>query len=248
MKNRNGFTLIELLAVVAILAILVIVALPNVMGMFNEAKESAFTTELKQVYKVAQQQWVMDSMMSTGTKVYSRCATCTGKQLQLSGRQEFDYYIEINQAGEVAKYYATDGTYQFKLEGIVQLKDIKDVTPIASISESERINIADISPTPTPPVTNTMSICVYVGDQSCMYYPYTSYSKEYLTVDKNATINTLRNAGVLDNEMAYYFFISNSEANSEIRDHWDYFDYSVWNNQLIDSTQGCYDGTTPPVC
>ena len=39
MKNKKGFTLVELLAVIAILAILVIIALPNVMGMFNEAKK-----------------------------------------------------------------------------------------------------------------------------------------------------------------------------------------------------------------
>ena len=46
MKNK-GFTLVELLAVIAILAILVIIALPNVMGMFNEAKKNSFTTEEK---------------------------------------------------------------------------------------------------------------------------------------------------------------------------------------------------------
>ncbi len=37
---KKGFTLVELLAVIAILAILVIIALPNVMGMFNTAKQN----------------------------------------------------------------------------------------------------------------------------------------------------------------------------------------------------------------
>ena len=37
MKKR-GFTLVELLAVIAILAILVLISLPNVVGMFNNAK------------------------------------------------------------------------------------------------------------------------------------------------------------------------------------------------------------------
>ena len=46
MKNKNGFTLVELLAVIAILAILVIVAMPNVLGMFNEAKQNTFITEV----------------------------------------------------------------------------------------------------------------------------------------------------------------------------------------------------------
>ena len=39
MKKR-GFTLVELLAVIAILAILVLISLPNVVGMFNNAKKS----------------------------------------------------------------------------------------------------------------------------------------------------------------------------------------------------------------
>ncbi len=43
---KKGFTLVELLAVIAILAILVIIALPNVMGMFNTAKENSFNTEV----------------------------------------------------------------------------------------------------------------------------------------------------------------------------------------------------------
>jgi len=54
MNNKKGFTLVELLAVIAILAILVIIALPNVMGMFNQAKKNSFTTEVKEIYKVAQ--------------------------------------------------------------------------------------------------------------------------------------------------------------------------------------------------
>ena len=48
---KKGFTLVELLAVIAIVAILVIIALPNVMGMFNQARESTFTTELKKIYR-----------------------------------------------------------------------------------------------------------------------------------------------------------------------------------------------------
>ena len=53
--KRQGFTLVELLAVIAILAILVIIALPNVLGMFNQAKKDTFTTETKEMVKIAQQ-------------------------------------------------------------------------------------------------------------------------------------------------------------------------------------------------
>ena len=37
--NKKGFTLVELLAVITILAILILIALPNIMGLFNDAKE-----------------------------------------------------------------------------------------------------------------------------------------------------------------------------------------------------------------
>lgn len=124
--KKKGFTLVELLAVIAILAILVIIALPNVMGMFNQAKKNSFTTEVKEIYKQAQQQWISDSMMSTSELAYSRgsgdtssastsdaaIANC-GKKLDLSGRTELQYAIVINKAGKVTRYVATDGTYVF---------------------------------------------------------------------------------------------------------------------------------------
>ena len=49
--KKKGFTLVELLAVIAILAILVIIALPNVMGMFNTAKENDKSKEAEEEKK-----------------------------------------------------------------------------------------------------------------------------------------------------------------------------------------------------
>ena len=71
--KKHGFTLVELLAVIAILAILVIIALPNVMGMFNSAKERAFVTELKRLYRSAGEKYVQDSFNTSGVKIYSKC-------------------------------------------------------------------------------------------------------------------------------------------------------------------------------
>ena len=89
--------MIELLSVVAILAILVIIALPNVMKLFNRAKEQAFTTELKEIFKTAQQQWIADSMFNTQERIYSRSSTenCSNK-LDMSGRNELEYYIKLD--------------------------------------------------------------------------------------------------------------------------------------------------------
>ncbi len=95
MLNRKGFTLVELLAVIAILAILVIIALPNVMGMFNTAKENSFKTEIKEIFKTAEQTWINDSMFNSGEKVYSRCKSGCSNSLDLTGRSELEYYINL---------------------------------------------------------------------------------------------------------------------------------------------------------
>ena len=101
MKDNKGFTLVELLAVIAILAILVIIALPNVMSMFNQAKENSFKTEIKEIYKVAQQTWISDSMFDTKEKAYARTSSGCANQLDLTGRQELEYFIKISKNGFV---------------------------------------------------------------------------------------------------------------------------------------------------
>ena len=58
MKTKKGFTLVELLAVIAILAILIIIALPNILSMFNKAKEDTFFTEAKSVMRAAKQEFI----------------------------------------------------------------------------------------------------------------------------------------------------------------------------------------------
>ena len=158
MKNKNGFTLVELLAVIAILAILVIIALPNVMGMFNTAKKNSFTTEVKQIYKTAQQEWMNDSLFSTDEQEYVRCATCSGKSLDLTGRKELEYYIRFNKAGNVVEYYATDGTYQFGYYGDgLLITDITEVDQVSELDEGDIITITGygggLVETPTGPVS-----------------------------------------------------------------------------------------------
>lgn len=261
MKNKNAFTLIELLAVIAILAILVIVTLPSVVGMFNQATKKSFITDVKDIYRVAQQQWVTDEMAEKKSVVYSRCSTCTGKSLNLSGRTQVDYFIKVSEIGDIIEYHATDGTYQFSYSGSGLIStNITDVEEIVKLHENEKIlisnnavsgavNVSDSTePTEPTPQNNTIRICVYVGHQACSYEPYSTFNKTYYTVDENSTINTLINNGTLPHSMEYYFFIPKTATETEIRDYWNYFDYSEWDNPLKDETQGCYDGTLPPIC
>ena len=143
MKTKKGFTLVELLAVIAILAILVIIALPNVMGMFRNAKKNSFITEVKEIYKTAESTWMSDSMFDTNEKAYSRCTSGCSNPLDLSGREELEYYIKLDKAGKVTDLYATDGTYQYSYEGgNLKIEDIKEAKEIAKISESEKIDIS----------------------------------------------------------------------------------------------------------
>lgn len=47
-KNyRKGFTLVELLAVIVVLAIILLIAVPNVLGIINNAKDGAFKSTAK---------------------------------------------------------------------------------------------------------------------------------------------------------------------------------------------------------
>ena len=148
--KKKGFTLVELLAVIAILAILVIIALPNVLGMFQSAKKNTFTTELQNIYKSATTQYVSDSMnRGAGQRatqlVYARTksgdttVSCgTKKELDLSGTETIEYYIEFDLAGNVIKYIATDGEFVFWFDGSLTnndttnaLGDYKDMTQLS---------------------------------------------------------------------------------------------------------------------
>ncbi len=118
--KKKGFTLVELLAVIAILAILVIIALPNIMSLFNEAKKNSFTTELKDLFKTAENQWMTDSMIETNQMSYGRytsALTCANKELSLSGRTQLSYGITVDKAGKIIDFVATDGTYYFDFNG-----------------------------------------------------------------------------------------------------------------------------------
>ena len=122
--KKKGFTLVELLAVIAILAILVIIALPNVMGMFNNAKKSSFETEIKEIIKGAQQQWMMDSV--SGVAQASTTYSSTGTKLtSVDVRSALTYSITLNGVGKITSAKFSDGTYGW---GVTGASDIKGET------------------------------------------------------------------------------------------------------------------------
>ena len=224
MKNRNAFTLVELLAVIAILAILVIIALPNVMGMFNSAKKNSFMTEVKQIYKVAQQQWINDSMFSTSNQEYGRCNGCSYKELSLTGRKEIKYHIKLDKAGNVIYYKVDDGTYSFLYTGNgLDITSITEDQIVASTGE-EVVTSSYVY----AGVSNNLRVGSSVPNDVNTYNDYTSAFNGLnytifarLKVDNN--IISEINIGFLKNGTAYYIRTDNA------------YDY---NSSLLKNLQG----------
>ena len=144
MKKRVGFTLVELLAVIAILAILVIIALPNVMGMFNNAKKSTFLTEIKKIYRGAEQEYVKDAFTTSGNKIYAKAKNKCSKELDMSIRDDLEYFIEINSSGKVIRFYAHDNSYQYEHEGEMTINDITDAEDVSQTSEKITISCDNV--------------------------------------------------------------------------------------------------------
>ncbi len=108
--RKKGFTLVELLAVIAILAILVIIAMPNVLDMFNKAKQDAFETEVKTHVKAVSNQFI-----TTGQLVYSNVVDGAAK-LPMDG-EELDYYIVVDSRGNIKELNVTNGDYKIEATG-----------------------------------------------------------------------------------------------------------------------------------
>jgi len=53
MKSENGFTLVELLAVIVVLGIIIAIALPNILGLTEKARNDAFITNEKMLISAA---------------------------------------------------------------------------------------------------------------------------------------------------------------------------------------------------
>jgi len=150
MKNKKGFTLVELLAVIAILAILVIIALPNVLELFTNARKSAFHTEVREVFKQAQTQFVTDSVQVTGSG--SRVYASTGGDATLAlqggtgGNDSFTYCVRMNVSGQATKMKVSNGTYIYTL-----------AAADAPLSDGAKIEVTDV--VESAGVTVTASDC-----------------------------------------------------------------------------------------
>ncbi|MEG2457500.1 MAG: type II secretion system protein [Bacilli bacterium] len=128
MKNKKGFTLIELLAVIAILAILVVLTVPNILGMFNKGKVSAFVTQAKQIFDSVEASYTTD-MIDGGEVSLTYCNDGTKslpEGVSVSSDNKVKYFVTINSEGKITKFQISDGTYGYNLTTSVEKKDITD--------------------------------------------------------------------------------------------------------------------------
>ena len=115
--KKKGFTLVELLAVIAILAILVIVAMPNVLGMFNQAKSSTFVTEVQEYLNAASTKFMTEALKPGNqgkALIFSSDTSITGAtKLDMSGADK-TYRIDMDRNGNVTKIVIFDENFCYE--------------------------------------------------------------------------------------------------------------------------------------
>jgi len=139
--NKKGFTLVELLAVIAILAILVIIAMPNVMGMFNQAKSSSFQTEVQSIMDAASTKFMTEALTAQGESLIFKTG---GKELDLSGGEK-KYFIQMSRDGEIVEMMVMDKNFCYAYaysstpveKTDVEITDIKKVATTDALPTTE---------------------------------------------------------------------------------------------------------------
>ena len=126
--KKKGFTLVELLAVIAILAILVIVAMPNVLGMFNQAKSKTFVTEVQTYMDAAKTEFISASLTSTGARTFTNQVSGE-KTLKMDGAEK-QYYITLDTYGNFKEVVVWDENFCYekaKAQAVTPVEDKDDV-------------------------------------------------------------------------------------------------------------------------
>ena len=143
--KKKGFTLVELLAVIAILAILVIVAMPNVLGMFNQAKSSTFVTEVQTLMDTAKTEFMQKALTQQGKAIefYSK-DTDTINPLNMDGASK-NYYIAMDRNGEFKRVVVWDKNFCYdSANGFLETLEKTDV---------KETNVKQLNPNNTDGVT-----------------------------------------------------------------------------------------------
>ena len=110
---KNGFTLVELLAVIALLAILSIIAVPSVIELYTRSKKNIFLTEVKGIYKKANETYISNTVKDKDTYIFNSEDDST--KLDMTNRP-IKYCIIIDKTGNVEFMNASDGKYVITID------------------------------------------------------------------------------------------------------------------------------------
>ena len=105
--NKKGFTLIELLAVIVILAVLILLALPNVLKIMENARKSAFETEVRSILKAAQTKYAEKSVTEPISSIcFSNTSItgCAGGTVDVEGKDDYIYVVKVESTNGTLKY------------------------------------------------------------------------------------------------------------------------------------------------
>ena len=120
-KKKSSAPIIILVVVLSLCFIgwrifsIVSVAKKNVDDIYSQAKENAFIAEVQNVYYHAQTAFISDTMDELTGKEYSKINgdVCGSESLS----DNFDYYIKLNDRGEVLKIVVKGDEYAYVEEG-----------------------------------------------------------------------------------------------------------------------------------
>ncbi len=123
MKNKKGFTLVEIVIVIALLGLLMLLVVPNVVDKFANAKKNIFYNDVINLYTQATSTYLNRSADDFNT---SKEFSHDDNPLDIEGSDDFEYFLVVNQYGQVVFLTATSNDYHFTIEGDnIKKSDIK---------------------------------------------------------------------------------------------------------------------------
>lgn len=142
MNRKKGFTLIELLAVIALLSILFILAIPGVLELYNNAKDSTFIDQARSIFNTAEKQYLSEQISELNSNSeYCHGVNSDGKTLELNGNSSVYYDVKLDESGKVIKLVVSDGAMSYEFNSNDNKKFIDAVDIVNNSNENKGIYV-----------------------------------------------------------------------------------------------------------